>query len=125
MLQIVFNEISAAEISQLPTLQQLSVLDQFQVTQDDLKAAEETPSESAPFGQIKRDGKELYRYRADDVRIYFEVSGDSVIVHRVLHKGTMQDFRFRASLPMGDEEALHKSPQFWKLIEEGENARRI
>ena len=37
MLQIVFNEISAAEISQLGTLEQLELLDEFRVSEDDLE----------------------------------------------------------------------------------------
>ena len=36
MLQIVFNEISAAEISRLGTLEQLELLDEFQVSEADL-----------------------------------------------------------------------------------------
>ena len=34
MFQIVFNAISAAELSQLDTLAQLDILDQFQVNQE-------------------------------------------------------------------------------------------
>ena len=126
MFQIIFNEISAAEISQLPTLQQLEVLSEFQVTPQDLEGLEDA-AEDAPFGQIDRDGKILYRYRAGGVRIYFEVSENhqSVIVHRVLCKNTFQDFLFRARLGGDDDDALHQSKQFWELIEEGENARRV
>ena len=126
MFQIIFNEISAAEISQLPTLEQLEVLNEFQVTPEDLEGLDNGGS-SEKFGHIDRDGKSLYRYRASDVRIYFEVSEDhqSVIVHRVLSKNSFQDFLFRAELPVGDDEALHQSKQFWELIEEGENARRV
>ena len=126
MFQIIFNEISAAEISQLPTLEQLEVLSEFQVTPQDLEGLEDAAAD-APFGQIDRDNKILYRYRASDVRIYFEVSENhqSVIVHRVLSKNTFQDFLFRARLGGDDDDALHQSKQFWGLIEEGENARRV
>lgn len=126
MFQVIFNEISAAEISQLPTLEQLEVLDQFQVRPEDLKKIEENNSDAA-FGQIERDGKTLYRYRASDVRIYFEVLENhrSVIVHRVLSKNTFQDFLYRANLPVGEDEDLAQSKQFWELIEEGERARRV
>lgn len=126
MFQVIFNEISAAEISQLPTLEQLEVLSEFQVRPEDLEGIEDHPSD-APFGEIQRDGKNLYRYRASDVRIYFEVSDDhqSVIVHRVLSKNTFQDFLYRANLPVEDDEVLAGSKQFWELIEEGERARRV
>ncbi len=126
MFQVIFNEISAAEISQLPTLEQLDVLADFQVKPEDLDGIEDNPVGSK-FGQIERDGKLLYRYRARDVRIYFEVSPDhqSVVVHRVLSKNTFQDFLFRANLPVGDDATLAGSKQFWALIEEGKRARRV
>ena len=126
VFQVIFNEISAAEISQLPTLEQLEVLNEFQVKPEDLEGIEDLPA-GAKFGQIERDGKKLYRYRASDVRIYFEVSKDhqTVIVHRVLSKNTFQDFLYRANLPIGDDDSLAGSKQFWALIEEGERARQL
>ncbi|MEZ5305046.1 MAG: type II toxin-antitoxin system RelE/ParE family toxin [Verrucomicrobiales bacterium] len=120
MFQVIFNEISAAEISQLPTTLQLEILTDFQVTPDDLKAMD--PDR---YGSMERDGKKLYRYRQRDYRIYFEVKPEGVVVHRVLHKNTFQDFLFRANLPMGDEdELLQKQKGFWRLIDEGKAARR-
>lgn len=126
MFQVIFNEISAAEISQLSTMEQLDVLNEFQVRPEDLKDLETTKSE-ARFGKIERDGKILYRYRASDVRIYFEVHSDhqSVVVHRVLSRNSFQDFLYRANLPVGDDAALAQSKQFWALIEEGERARLV
>ncbi|MAB76986.1 MAG: hypothetical protein CMO47_11095 [Verrucomicrobiales bacterium] len=126
MFQIIFNELSAAEISQLSTLDQLAILNEFKVSPDDLEGIEDNDAD-APFGQIERDGKTLYRYRAGEVRIYFEVTNNhqSIIVHRVLCANTFQDFLFRAKLPVGDDDMLAQSKQFWELIEEGERARRI
>lgn len=121
VFQIIFNEISAAEISQLPTMMQMEVLSEFQVTPEDLENLD-----GDRFGSLEREGKKLYRYRAKDVRIYFEVTDDhSVLVHRVLTKNTFQDFLYRANLPLSEDEALSESKQFWKLIEEGENAQRV
>ncbi len=120
MLQIVFNEISAAEISQLGTLEQLELLDEFKVSQDDLDHLEDDR-----FGKIERDGKTLYRFRSKDWRFYFEVSEGRVVVHRVLHKNTFQDFLFRSKLPVGEDEELAKSKQFWHLIDEGRNAKTV
>lgn len=119
MLQIVFNEISAAEISQLDTLEQLTLLDEFKVTSSDLEHLEDER-----FGKIERDGKTLYRFRSSEWRFYFEVVGDQVVVHRVLHRGTFSDFLFRSKLPMGEDEALADSKHFWNLIDEGRQARR-
>ena len=68
MFQIVFNEISAAEISRLDTLEQLELLDEFKVTENDLENLGDER-----FGKIERDGRVLYRFRAQDWRFYFEV----------------------------------------------------
>ena len=120
MFQIVFNEISAAEISALGTLEQLELLEEFRVTEKDLEA----PG-GETFGKIERDGHVFHRFRAKDYRFYFEVKDGSVIVHRVLHKGTFSDWLFRSSMPLGEDEALAGSKHFWKLIDEGRNARRL
>ena len=120
MFQIVFNEISAAEISQLDTLEQLDLIEEFKVTQSDLDKLDDER-----FGRIERDGKVLYRFRTKDWRIYFEVKDQSVVVHRVLHKGTFSDFVFRSKIPLAEDEELAQSKHFWKLIDEGRAARRI
>lgn len=120
MFQIVFNEISAAEISRLGTLEQLELIDEFKVTEADLERLD-----GDRFGKIERDGKTLFRFRAKDYRFYFEVREGAVVVHRVLHKGTFSDFLFRSKMPLGEDEALAESKHFWKLIDEGRNARRI
>src|SRR5215210_6618349 len=119
MFQIVFNELSAAEIAALPKELQLDLLAEFQVMPDDLEKAD-----GERFGLIERDGKRLFRYRANDYRIYFEKSAEGIIVHRVLHKNTIRDFLFRARLPMIEDEQLGAKDGFWKLIEEGVKTRR-
>ncbi|MGA0845955.1 MAG: hypothetical protein ACO3RV_05385 [Luteolibacter sp.] len=120
MLQIVFNEISAAELSALGTLEQLELLEEFKVTREDLQQLN-----GERFGKIERDGLVLYRFRADEYRIYFEVRDALVIVHRVLHKGTFSDFLYRSKMPLAEDEALASSKHFWKLIDEGRNARQM
>lgn len=120
MFQIVFNEISAAEISALGTIEQLDLLTEFKVTKEDLKQFN-----GDRFGQIDRDGVTLYRFRAKDYRFYFEVKDNSVIVHRILHKGTFSDFKFRSNLPLSEDEALASSKSFWKLIDEGRKSHKV
>lgn len=120
MLQIIFNELSAAELSRMDTLAQLDLLDQFKVTQSDVENINDEK-----FGVIERDGKKLFRFRTSDWRIYFEVKGENVIVHRVLHKGTFSDFLFRSKMPLTEDEELAKSKHFWNLINEGKNAKKV
>src|SRR5213594_5235546 len=110
MFQIIFNELSAAEISALPKKLQLELLAEFQILPEDLDHLD-----SERFGVIKREGKKLHRYRAKDYRIYFERSPEGVTVHRVLHKNTLRDFLFRSKLPTGEYEQLKARRDFWKL----------
>jgi mRNA-degrading endonuclease RelE of RelBE toxin-antitoxin system len=120
VLQIVFYALSAAELSQLDTLSQLELLNEFKVDESTLA---DLPARHA-FGKIEREGRVLYRYRARDYRLYFEVRDGQVVVHRVLHKNTLDDFLFRSNLPLSEDEAAGKSKTFWKLIDEGEKSGR-
>ena len=122
MFQIIFNQISAAEMARLPQQLQLDLLAEFEVLPKDL--AELETAGGGKFGVIERDGKRLYRYRAKDYRIYFERTGEGVVVHRVLHKNTIRDFLFRANLPMAEDEQLGKATGFWELIDEGRGSRK-
>jgi len=115
MFQIIFNELSAAEISALPKRLQLELLTEFQILPEDLDQVD-----SDRFGVIEREGKKLYRYRAKNYRIYFAKTEEGVKVHRVLHKNTLRDFLFRSKLPVSEDAQLGETREFWKLIEEGE-----
>src|ERR1700716_800539 len=119
MFQIIFNELSAAEISALPKSLQLELLAEFQILPEDLDHLD-----AKRFGVIEREGKRLNRYRAKDYRIYFAKTDEGVKVHRVLHKNTFRDFLFRSKLPMAEDQALGKTREFWKLIEQGERTRK-
>ena len=120
-LEIVFNKISAAEVSSIPTLEQLDLLGDFQVSESTLQTLDD-----ARFGKMEKDGKILYRYVAKDYRIYFEVIEGKVIVHRVLHANSLNDFLFRTNISptAGEDEILSQSKHFWKLIDEGKNASK-
>jgi mRNA-degrading endonuclease RelE of RelBE toxin-antitoxin system len=120
MFQIVFNELSAAEISALPKKLQLELLAEFQILPEDLEHFN-----SERFGVIEREGKKLYRYRAKDYRIYFAKTDEGLKVHRVLHKNTFRDFLFRSKLPVSEDAQLGETREFWKLIEQGEKTRRV
>ena len=115
MFQIIFNELSAAEMSARPKTLQLDLQAEFQVIPEDLDNLDQTK-----FGVIEREGKKLHRYRAKEYRIYFERTAEGITVHRVLHKNTFRDFLFRSKLPVSEDAQLGETREFWKLIEEGE-----
>lgn len=124
MFQVIFNPISAREMSQIPRTLQLEILSEFHFLPEDLEQLDQNEH----FGQLKREGKNLYRYRSKDYRIYFDRCKEGITVHRVLHKNTLSDFLFRSNLPLpthhhAEDEALKQASGFWQLIEEGEKAR--
>ena len=120
MFQIIFNELSAAELSALPKSLQLDLLAEFQILPEDLDRLD-----SKRFGVIEREGKKLYRYRAKDYRIYFAKTDEGIKVHRVLHANTFRDFLFRSKLPLSEDAQLGQTREFWKLIEEAEETRKV
>lgn len=121
MHQIVFNEISAREVSAIPTLEQLELISGFKVDEAFLSGEKEDPS----FGVVERDGRRIFRYRSKDYRIYFTMEDGAVVVQRVLHADSLKDFLFRSGMGSASEDQrLGNSRSFWKLIDAGENAPR-
>ena len=122
MLQIIFNEISASELSQLSNQVQFTLLEALNIQPDDI----EQGRLEKRYGVIERPPTRLYRCRAGDHRLYFSVEGNHVRVHRVLHKNSLKDFIFRSNLgSAGEDEVLGQSKSFWKLIEEGERTLKV
>ncbi len=115
MFQIIFSDMSAAEMARLPKMLQLEIMSEFQVMPEDLGAG----GEGEKFGVLRRGSETFYRFRTRDYRIYFQKLEAGVVVRRVLHRNTLQDFLFRANLPVGEDEALQDSAAFWSLIDEG------
>ena len=119
MHQIVFNEISAREVSAIPTLEQLELISGFKVDEAFLSGEKDDPS----FGVVERDGRRIFRYRSGEYRVYFTMEDGAVVVQRVLHADSLADFLFRSGMGSEDQK-LGKSRSFWSLIEAGEKAAR-
>lgn len=120
VFQVIFNEISAAEMAALPKELQLELLSEFHFLPGDLGGLDREH-----FGTVSRDGRVLHRYRAKDYRIYFEKHSAGLLIHRVLHKNTIRDFLFRSNLPLDEEDTgLSRTTDFWKLIHEAEAAKK-
>ena len=116
MFQIIFNDVSAAEMAKLPKELQLEVLQEFHFLPEDFKK-----DQSEKFGILEKEGKIYYRFRAKDYRIYFQKEENKIMIHRVLNKNTLKDFLFRSKLPLGEDETLQKDPNFWRMMDEGNN----
>lgn len=119
MHQIAFNEISAAEVSAIPTMEQLKLFFAFKVDEEVLR----NPGADSEYGIIERNGKTIYRFRTEKYRIYFTIEEGVVVVQRVLEADTLSDFFYRSGVGSEDQK-LCKSRSFWKLIEDGEHAKR-
>ena len=113
MIQVVFNEASSSDLSVLPKLTQLEIVNEFQSLVQNLENLD--PDR---FGRLTREGQELYRFRTKEYRIYFEKTGDGVKIHRIINKNSLKDFLFRSNLPTVEDEELQKNPAFWELIDQ-------
>lgn len=102
-------------MARLPKVLQLEIMSEFQVMPEDLDAE----VSGGKFGALRRGSETFYRFRTRDYRIYFQKTDGGVVVRRVLHRNTLQDFLFRANLPVGEDEALQGNAAFWRLIDEG------
>ena len=110
--QIIFNPTSSHELSKMPKELQLDILGDFRGFPQDVRS-----KDLDRFGKLERQGKQLYRYRLGDYRVYFERCELGIIIHRILNNNTLKDFLFRSSLPLGEDEALQENPKFWELMD--------
>src|SRR4030095_11873920 len=112
VFQIIFNPMSAAELTAMPKQLQLFILGEFRGL-----PTEAMSTDLDRFGKLERDGRVLHRLRLGDYRIYFERHPLGLVVHRILSKNSLKDFLFRSNLPTGEDEALQSNPKFWDMIE--------
>ena len=112
VFQIIFNPTSAAELASMPKELQLQILGEFRGVPSELIS-----NDLDRFGKLRRGGKTLHRFRISDFRVYFERHELGLVVHRILHRNTLKDFRFRTNLPMAEDQALQDNPRFWELID--------
>jgi len=113
--QIIFNPTSAAELSKMPKEMQLSILGEFRGLPHEAMS-----TDLDRYGKLQRKGRTLHRFRIGDYRIYFERHDLGILVHRILSRNSLKDFKFRNPGLSGGEdedEALEQNPKFWELIE--------
>ena len=100
------------ELNRLDKLSQLEAIDPI----SSLKPADLAhPRE--PLGHFKRGAKSLYRLRSGDFRFYFEVRGEMLHVHYILHRNSLEDFLLRNKLPVSEQQLVEQDSKFWKYLE--------
>jgi mRNA-degrading endonuclease RelE of RelBE toxin-antitoxin system len=116
--QIIFNPVSASELTKMPRELQLEILGQFRGLPRQMMAGE-----SERFGELERDGHTLQRFRVGEYRVYFERHDLGIVVHRIMNRHTLKDFFFRSGLNTQEDAALQDNPKFWEMIESARQVR--
>lgn len=112
MFQVTFSEQSMQELNRLDKLAQLEAIEPIsRIKPSDLSHPRE------PLGKFTRAGKDFYRLRAGDFRFYFEVQGETLHTHYILHKSSLEDLLFRMKLPVSEQQLFEQHSKFWKYLE--------
>ena len=112
MYQVTFSEQAMRELNQLPTLAQLKVMEPLSALKPgDLSHPRE------PLGRFHRKHQEYYRLRPGDSRFYFQVQGETLHIHYILHHNTLEDFLLRNKLPVTEQQLVEQNSKFWKYLE--------
>lgn len=114
MSNIHFSQQSMDYMNKLDRLEQMKIIEAF----SGLNPAELDTS-TADLGKFSRDGKTLYRLRAGDNRIYFELNekDQSFLAHYILHQHSITDFVVRFKLPVSESFLLEDHPSFWQYLD--------
>lgn len=112
MYQVTFSEQAMGELNRLDKLAQLEAIDPISnLKPDDLLHPRE------PLGHFRRGTKSLYRLRSGEFRFYFEARGETLHVHYILHKNSLEDFLLRNKLPVSEQQLVEQHSKFWKYLE--------
>ncbi|HKJ89807.1 MAG TPA: cytotoxic translational repressor of toxin-antitoxin stability system [Oceanipulchritudo sp.] len=112
LFQVTFSDHSMRELNKLPVENQLALVDKISnVTPAQLSSADES------IGRFHRDGITYYRVRAGDFRCYFEIRGETLYAHFILHRNSLTDFIYRNRLPITEETMVEQHKSFWKYLE--------
>ncbi len=112
MYQVTFSDQSMGELNKLPVDDQLKLVDVISNINDEML---QHPRE--PIGRFTRDNRTYFRVRAGEFRCYFEIRGDTLFSHYIVHRHTLTDFVFRFRLPITEEQMIEQHGSFWKYLE--------
>ncbi|MDR3317761.1 MAG: type II toxin-antitoxin system RelE/ParE family toxin [Puniceicoccales bacterium] len=112
MHQITFSDQSLLEFNKMDKLIQLQFIDKLSNYCD-----ETLNKDFSNVKKFRRENKDIYRCRIDDLRIYFEIQENIVSCTYVLHQHTLSDFIYRNKLPVSDEQMFEQHSSFWKYLE--------
>lgn len=114
MYQVTFSNQAIGEINKLDKMRQIEIIDRLgRITPADLSSGK------GDIGVVHRSGRDFYRLRAGDYRIYFEFDEPESLIHAryVLHQHTLADFVFRFKLPFTEENMIEQEDNFWNYLD--------
>jgi hypothetical protein len=112
MYQVTFSDQSMGELNKMSLEDQMKIVEAIShITPEML----EHPRE--PIGCFSREGRTFYRFRADDLRCYFEIKDGILYSHYIIRKHTLTDFIFRFKLPVTEEQIIEQNSSFWKYLD--------
>lgn len=114
MHQVTFSEQAMRELNRMDKLTQLLVLEPLTSIKVEVLAH---PRE--PLGRFNRQGRTFYRLRSGDYRFYFQLQEkeNTLHVHYILHKNSLEDFLLRNKLPVSEQQLVEQNSKFWKYLE--------
>lgn len=112
VFQVTFSDQSMSELNKLTIDEQLRVVDRISnITSEQLAS----PTEA--LSRFHRSGTTFYRVRVGELRCYFEIRGDILYSHYILHKNSLTDFIYRNKLPVTEETMAEQQSSFWRYLE--------
>ena len=112
MHQITFSDQSLSEFNKLDKLTQLQFIDQLSQCCDEcLKKKYDNVK------KFRRDSRDIYRCRIDDLRVYFELQDAGVLCTYILRQHNLSYFLYRNILPVTEEQLCEQYDSFWKYLE--------
>ena len=114
MYQLNFSKQSIDFLNKLDRLEQMRLVESFSALTPEILA-----KGSENLGKFQRESRLLYRLRAGEYRIYFEVNEKekSLMAHYILGQHSLSDFIVRFKLPIADSLLLEEHPSFWDYLE--------
>jgi len=112
MFQVTFSDQSMTELNKMPVEDQLKLVDRISNI-----TSEQLVEPSGAMGKFHRGGSTYYRVRVGDLRCYFEIKGEILYSHYILHKNSLTDFIYRNKLPVSEETMAEQHGSFWKYLE--------
>ncbi|MFA5257960.1 MAG: cytotoxic translational repressor of toxin-antitoxin stability system [Opitutales bacterium] len=112
MYQVTFSDQSMGELNKMSVEEQMKLVEIISNISSEML---EHPRE--PIGRFSRGNRTFYRVRADDLRCYFEIKGNILYSHYIIHKYSLTDFVFRFKLPVTEEQMIEQHQSFWKYLD--------